>query len=69
MDFRKQKNQNKQLTKGNYNEKLYSRLWLYVLRILCVAILLATFAVAGIGLGTFLGMLDGVVAKSLFSKF
>ena len=24
MDFSKQKNQNKQLTKGNYNEKLYS---------------------------------------------
>ena len=67
MDFSKQKNQNKQLTKGNYNEKLYSRLWLYVLRILCVAILLATFAVAGIGLGTFLGMLDGVPEVSLNS--
>lgn len=67
MDYSKQKNQNKRIAKGNYNEKLYFRVWLYVLRVVCVAVLIAVFAVAGIGLGTFLGMLDGVPEVSLNS--
>ena len=67
MDYSKQKNQNKQIAKGNYHEKLYSRIWLYGLRVICVAVLIATFAVAGILLGTFMGMLDGVPEVSLNS--
>lgn len=67
MDYSKQKNQNKQIAKGNYHEKLYSRIWLYVLRVICVVVLIAVFAVAGIGLGTFMGMLDGVPEVSLNS--
>lgn len=67
MDYSKQKNQNKQIAKGNYHEKLYSRVWLYGLRIICVAVLIATFAVAGVLLGTFMGMLDGVPEVSLNS--
>lgn len=67
MDYSKQKNQNRRLLKGNHNEKLYSRVWLYVLRVICVAVLVVTFAVAGVVLGTFLGMLDGVPEVSLQS--
>ena len=67
MDYSKQKNQVKQLVKGNHHEKLYSRVWLYILRVLCIAVLTATFAVAGVVFGTFMGMLDGVPEVSLNS--
>ena len=67
MDYSKQKNQNKRLTRWNHQEKLYSRVWLYVLRVACVSVLIGIFALAGVALGTFLGMLDGVPEVSLDS--
>lgn len=67
MDFSKRKNRNKQLLRWNHQEKLYARVWLYALRVICVAALVGIFALAGIALGTFMGMLDGVPEVSLDS--
>ena len=67
MDFSKRKNRNKQLLRWNHQEKLYARVWLYTLRVICVAALVGIFALAGIALGTFMGMLDGVPEVSLDS--
>lgn len=53
-------NTNRRLLRGNYGEKLYSRAWLYALRIACVGFLAGCFALAGILLGTFMGLMDGV---------
>ena len=60
MDYSKRENTNRRLLSGNYGEKLYSRVWIYGLRILCVCFLAGCFAVAGALLGTFMGMMDGV---------
>ena len=60
MDYSKRKNQTKRLLRWNHQEKLYARVWLYALRVICVAALIGIFALAGIALGTFMGMLDGV---------
>ena len=67
MDFSKRKNRNKQLLRWNHQEKLYARVWLYALRVICVAVLVGIFALAGVALGTFMGMLDGVPEVSLDS--
>ncbi len=67
MDYSKRKNQNKRLLRWNHQEKLYARVWLYALRVICVAALIGIFALAGIALGTFMGMLDGVPEVSLDS--
>lgn len=67
MDFSKRKNQNKRLLRWNHQEKLFARAWLYALRVACVAVLIGVFALAGIALGTFMGMLDGVPEVSLES--
>lgn len=60
MNFSKRVNTNRRLLRGNYGEKLYSRVWLYTLRIACVGFLAGCFALAGIVLGTFMGLMDGV---------
>lgn len=67
MDYSKRKNQTKRLLRWNHQEKLYARVWLYALRVICVAALIGIFALAGIALGTFMGMLDGVPEVSLDS--
>ena len=67
MDYSKRKNQTKRLLRWNHQEKLYARVWLYALRVICVAALFGIFALAGIALGTFMGMLDGVPEVSLDS--
>ncbi len=67
MDYSKRKNQTKRLLRWNHQEKLYARVWLYALRVVCVAALIGIFALAGIALGTFMGMLDGVPEVSLDS--
>ena len=67
MDYSKRKNQNKRLTRWNHKEKLYARVSLYALRVVCVAGLIGIFALAGIALGTFMGMLEGVPEVSLES--
>ena len=59
MDFSKRMNTNRRLTRGNYNEKIYSRVWIYAVRILCVVFLAVCFGAAGTLLGTFMGLLDG----------
>ena len=60
MDYSKRENTNRRLLSGNYGEKLYSRVWIYALRIMCVCFLAVCFAGAGALLGTFMGMMDGV---------
>ena len=60
MEYSKYSNNKDFFTKGKYGEKLYSRIWLYVLRIACILVLTAAFAVAGLGLGAFFGMLKDV---------
>ncbi len=67
MDYSKRKNQNKRLLRWNHQEKLFARVWLYALRVICVAVLVGIFALAGVALGTFMGMLDGVPEVSLDS--
>lgn len=67
MDYSKRKNRTKQLLRWNHQEKLFARVWLYALRVICVAVLIGVFALAGVALGTFLGMLDGVPEVSLES--
>lgn len=60
MNFSKRVNANRQLKGGNYGEKLYSRVWIYALRVICVGFLAGCFAMAGVLLGTFMGLMDGV---------
>lgn len=65
MDFSRQKNTNRQLVKGHYNDKLYSRVILIAARVACIAILGAVFAGIGVALGTFMGLIDGAPEISL----
>ena len=67
MDFSKRVNTNRRLTRGNYGEKLYSRVWIIVIRVLCVVFVAGCFGAAGTLLGTFMGLLDGAPEVTLES--
>ena len=67
MDFSKSSNQAKRLRKGRYPEKLYSRIWLITLRVLCVLILVVGFSGVGLVLGAFVGIIDDAPEMSLDS--
>ncbi len=67
MDFSKRVNTNRRLTNGNYSEKLYSKVWIIALRIVCVVFLAGCFGAAGTLLGTFMGLLDGAPEVTLES--
>ncbi|MCF0135669.1 MAG: transglycosylase domain-containing protein [Lachnospiraceae bacterium] len=60
MNYSKRENNNRRLLRGNYGDKLYSKVWLYAIRIACVGFLAGCFALAGVLLGTFMGLMDGV---------
>lgn len=65
MNFSKRENTNRRLLNVGINEKIYSKVWIYTLRIACVGFLAACFALAGVALGTFMGLMDGVPDVSL----
>ncbi len=67
MDFSKARNHTKRFGRFNTAEKLYSRVWLYILRILCVGVLVVGFSAAGILLGTFMGIINEAPPLSLDS--
>ena len=67
MDFNKQNNRDRRLRRGGYNEKIYTRVILWVARIFCIAVLAGCFVVAGLLLGAFNGLLDGAPEVSLDS--
>ena len=48
MDFSKAYNRTRRLGRFHTAEKLYSRAWLYALRIACIGVLVGGFAAAGI---------------------
>ena len=59
MDFSKQNNINKRLVRGGYNDKLYRKVILWIVRIACIGVLAVMCVGIGVGLGAFLGLLDG----------
>ena len=67
MDFSKQNNINKRLTRGGYNDKLYRKVVLWILRIACIGVLAVMCVGVGVGLGAFLGLLDGAPEVELDS--
>lgn len=67
MDFSKSSNQAKRLKKGRYTEKMYSRVWLIILRVLCVLVLVTGFSMAGLLLGAFVGIIDDAPEMSMDS--
>ncbi|MBO6158727.1 MAG: transglycosylase domain-containing protein [Firmicutes bacterium] len=67
MDFSKQENINRRLTRGGYNEKIYEKVLLWILRIACIGVLAVICVGVGVGFGTFLGLLDGAPQVDLDS--
>ncbi len=67
MDFSKSLNRTRRLNRFHHAEKLYSRVWLYVLRIACVLVLILGVSAAGILLGTFMGIVNEAPEMSLDS--
>ena len=67
MNFSRSSNRIKRLGGVHLAERMYSRVWLYVLRIACVAVLVAGVAAAGALLGTFMGIVHEAPEISLES--
>lgn len=67
MDFSRQNNINKRLTRGGYNDKLYRKVILWIVRIACIGVLAVMCVGIGVGFGAFLGMLDGAPKVDLNS--
>ncbi len=65
MDFSKAYNRTKRLGRFHHAEKLYSRVWLYALRIACIGILVVGFSAAGMILGAFMGIINRAPAMSM----
>ncbi len=60
MEYSRYSNNNNALQKNRLGDKLYSKVWLYILRGFCVLVLFAICAVAGLGLGAFNGLTKGI---------
>ena len=58
MDYSKHSNRKRQWNKGKHPDKIYSRIWLNILRVACVSVLVCGFSLAGILLGGFMGIID-----------
>ncbi len=56
MEYSHYSNNNNALQKNRLGDKLYSKVWLYILRGFCVLVLFGVCAVAGLGLGAFNGL-------------
>ncbi len=52
---------------GRHPERLYFRVWLIALRVVCVLVLLAGVSVVGLGLGAFMGIVKGAPEMSIHS--
>ena len=66
MDYSKQSNARKRLEKTVDQERLATKLWLNILRIIAVVILAAIFVVAGALLGAFKGIIDGAPIRDSY---
>lgn len=58
MDYSKQANQRKRLQKSLDQQRLVSKIWLNILRIVCIVVLIAVFIAGGALLGGFMGIID-----------
>ena len=58
MDYSKHSNRKRQWNKSKHPDKIYSRIWLNILRVACVGVLVCGFSLAGILLGGFMGIID-----------